>query len=160
MSSSWTRTTILRFDVFSTIVCQTTYCVISKERLPVMASLADVEKYYGSGNRLYFNFILFSIFVNAVLLALAIIEWSFYMSDPSRVLIRGPFEWKDFFVSEYLRPNQDKVWFWCSIVAAMLYPAFPIIYYVWERVFFRQRKLFEVVWAQVIVPPLLIFAFR
>ncbi len=115
-----------------------------EERLPVMAKLADIETHFGVGNRLYFNFLLFSLLVNAVLSVIGIIQWSFYLSDPRRVLLRGQFEWKDFFMSEYIRPNQDKVWFVTSIVAACLMPLFSIMYFVWEKVLFHTRELFQV----------------
>jgi hypothetical protein len=84
---------------------------IASERLGVMASLADIEKMHGAGNALYFYFLLFSVGANGLLFVLALVEWISYMRDPLRVLIRGPFEWKDFFVSEYLRPQQDRVWY-------------------------------------------------
>jgi hypothetical protein len=108
-------------------------------RLPLMATLADIEHRYGAGNRLYFNLLLFAVFTNGVLLIPGIVEWSFYLADPLRVPRRGPFEWKDFFVSEYLRP-EAKAWFWCSTVMAILFPLLACLYYVWERNFFHLRN--------------------
>jgi hypothetical protein len=79
---------------------------VADARLPLMAPLLEIEDRFGVGNRVYFNTLLFSLAVNMLLFGVGLVEWIFYVVYPSRVAINGQFEWKDFFVSEYIRPAQ------------------------------------------------------
>lgn len=109
------------------------------ERLHVMASHDEIEFKYGAGNRLYFNLLIFVIMTNAIIGLVGIVEWSIYLADPLRVPINGIFDWKDFFVSEFLRGRQSKAWFWCSTVMMILYLLLGFSYGIWERFVFRRR---------------------
>lgn len=101
------------------------------KRLPFMAPHADIEARYGVGNRLYFDIVILALVSNFLIYAVGLAQWVLFMVTPTRVAVNGPFEYKDFFVAEYIRGANEMEFFITSCVSIGLTFLFPVLYVIW-----------------------------
>lgn len=106
----------------------------------VFEPLEQVEKKYGVGTRLYFTFLKWITLCNAALAIPGIVSWALFLSDRAAASSTTAFTWGDFFTSAYLRPQSDRYWFACSLVAFISWWFVGPLYYLWERHYTAPRS--------------------
>jgi Calcium-activated chloride channel len=101
------------------------------DKLPLFVHLDEIEKRFGFGTRIYFNFLKFVMVTNTVLTVFAGIHYIAYLG----MRPEGEFGAKDLFVSAY--PNDMlATWMTFSIFAIVAWFCFPAVYwfYITRRI--------------------------
>jgi len=98
--------------------------------LPITVSLDEIERRFGIGTRLYFNFLKFIMITNAVLTVIAFIQYvNFLAHRPSNT-------WKIqyLFVSSYQDEHGEYgLWMAMNIIGVIAWFVFPVCYYLYVK---------------------------
>ena len=101
----------------------------TKPSVPLFAKLETIESHYGKGVRSYFTYVNFIILLNFIYVLCGVISWGMFMNQN-----KNPFDFQDFFITNYVKNVSDKYWFWTNCTILFLSFSSGVLYYIFYKI--------------------------
>lgn len=97
------------------------------EKLSFFVSMDEIERRYGIGTRLYFNFLKYIMITNAILSVLSSVPYFYFLSNKE-----GPLTQNDAFISGYSR-DEWGLWLGINILQIVMWFTFGPVYFLYIK---------------------------